>query len=77
VARAIELVRARVRPGDVVLVKGPDTQRLDRVSLGLLGQTVRCGLEVCSLKVVRCADCPVLAHADPVAHPPWGRRSRV
>ena len=43
----------------------------------LLGQTVRCGLEVCSLKVVRCADCPVLAHADPVAQPPWGRRSRV
>lgn len=77
VARAIELVRARVRPGDVVLVKGPDTQRLDRVSLGLLGQTVRCGLEVCSLKVVRCADCPVLAQADPVAQPPWGRRSRV
>jgi UDP-N-acetylmuramoyl-tripeptide--D-alanyl-D-alanine ligase len=47
-------------PGDVVLVKGRDTERLDRVALALQGRAVRCEIEFCNLKGVRCATCPML-----------------
>ena len=39
---AVEAVRADLGPGDVVLVKGRDTERLDRVGLALQGREVRC-----------------------------------
>jgi hypothetical protein len=56
---AVDAIRGRLRPGDVVLVKGRDTQRLDRVSLALLGREVRCPLAECDL--LDCGPCPKLA----------------
>jgi UDP-N-acetylmuramyl pentapeptide synthase len=44
VLRAVEALRGELQPGDVVLLKGRDTQRLDRIAHGLLGQSVRCGV---------------------------------
>ncbi|HEX6015342.1 MAG TPA: hypothetical protein VFY87_26795 [Geminicoccaceae bacterium] len=60
VRAAWEAVRADLRPGDVVLVKGRDTERLDRVALALQGRPVRCTIEFCDLRGVRCQTCPML-----------------
>jgi len=60
VLRAAEVVAGMVEAGDVVLVKGRDTQRLDRVSLALQGRAVGCRVVSCSLRTVRCAGCAML-----------------
>jgi UDP-N-acetylmuramyl pentapeptide synthase len=57
---AAATIAADMRPGDVVLVKGRDSQRLDRVALLLQGRTVRCELVECNLRLVRCERCPML-----------------
>lgn len=57
---AWEAVQSDLRPGDVVLVKGRDNERLDRVGLALQGRTVRCTIEFCDLRGFRCAGCPML-----------------
>jgi UDP-N-acetylmuramoyl-tripeptide--D-alanyl-D-alanine ligase len=57
---AVELLRHDLGPGDVVLIKGRDTQRLDRVALALAGRSVRCRIPVCRLKHTRCYQCPML-----------------
>jgi UDP-N-acetylmuramyl pentapeptide synthase len=57
---AAEVVRAELGPGDVVLIKGRDTQRLDRIGLALAGRRVRCTLEFCDLSEFRCDRCPLL-----------------
>ena len=54
------IVLADLGKGDVVLVKGRDTQKLDRVSLALAGRRVRCALSFCDLRMTRCASCPML-----------------
>jgi UDP-N-acetylmuramoyl-tripeptide--D-alanyl-D-alanine ligase len=59
VLKAIEALRQDFGPGDVVLVKGRDTQRLERVALALMGHTVRCDIGFCVAKV-RCEKCPML-----------------
>jgi len=59
VCKAIEAVRENLGPGDIVLVKGRDTQRLERVSLALSGRTVRCDISFCQANV-RCEACPML-----------------
>ena len=59
VCRAIEAVRENLGPGDVVLVKGRDNQRLERVSLALTGRTVRCDINFCKA-TLRCEECPML-----------------
>jgi hypothetical protein len=46
--------------GDVVLIKGRDTQRLDRVALALMGRAVRCDIAFCNAMPMRCASCPML-----------------
>ena len=58
---AWEAVQVDLGPGDVVLVKGRNTQRLDRVGLALQGRAVRCEIEYCDLRGVRCETCPMLA----------------
>jgi UDP-N-acetylmuramyl pentapeptide synthase len=58
--KAIELLRKDLRPGDVVLIKGRDTQRLDRVTLALIGKKVCCDIDFCDTRAVRCSTCPVL-----------------
>lgn len=60
VARTSELLGAMLEPGDVVLLKGRDTQKLDRIYLALTGQQVGCDLVTCDAKL-RCARCPMLA----------------
>ncbi len=47
-------------PADVVLVKGRDTQRLDRVALALQGRTIRCDIDFCNIGSTRCETCPML-----------------
>jgi UDP-N-acetylmuramoyl-tripeptide--D-alanyl-D-alanine ligase len=59
VGKAIDAVREKLGPGDVVLVKGRDNQRLERVSLALMGRVVRCDIKVCNAPV-RCENCPML-----------------
>lgn len=59
-ARAIEILRAKLEAGDVLLVKGRDTQRLDRISLALSGVSVGCSKTTCD-DVVRCQNCPEIA----------------
>jgi UDP-N-acetylmuramoyl-tripeptide--D-alanyl-D-alanine ligase len=57
---AARLLAERLRPGDVVLVKGRDTQRLERVSLALQGRSVRCSIPTCRA-LSRCEGCAMLA----------------
>ncbi|MGH7792190.1 MAG: glutamate ligase domain-containing protein [Thermodesulfobacteriota bacterium] len=59
VSAAIKLLGEELRPGDVVLIKGRGTQRLDRVVLALMGRTVRCDIGFCKAEV-RCERCPML-----------------
>jgi len=59
VLKVVEDLRKDLGPGDVVLVKGRDNQRLERISLALRGRTVRCELSFCDLKL-RCDVCPML-----------------
>jgi hypothetical protein len=47
-------------PGDVVLGKGRGTERLDQVSLALQGRDVRCEIEFCDIKGMRCESCAIL-----------------
>jgi UDP-N-acetylmuramyl pentapeptide synthase len=58
VLEALEGLRD-IGPGDVVLVKGRDTQRLARISLALQGRAVRCDIPRCHAPV-DCDDCPML-----------------
>ncbi len=55
--KAAELVRERLQPGDVLLVKGRDPQRLMRLSLALSGRAVRCALVECTLPLPGCHVC--------------------
>ncbi|MBI4525206.1 MAG: UDP-N-acetylmuramoyl-tripeptide--D-alanyl-D-alanine ligase [Deltaproteobacteria bacterium] len=58
--KAIEALESDLGPGDVVLIKGRDTQRLERLALMLMGRNVRCELKHCGAKVERCDQCPML-----------------
>lgn len=64
---AIEALQNDLGPGDVVLIKGRDTQHLARVALGLMGRQVGCELTACDVKI-RCDYCPMLEKG-------WGTRS--
>ena len=61
---------AMIEPGDVLLVKGRDTERLARVVLILQGRTVRCDIRECHLRTVGCDDCGMLERG-------WGKRRVV
>jgi UDP-N-acetylmuramoyl-tripeptide--D-alanyl-D-alanine ligase len=76
--RAVEIVRAELQPGDVVLVKGRHRERLDRISLALTGRTVGCKLHWCDLNTQSCGTCPMLergwykpGQAGAESLPPW------
>jgi len=60
VLKAIEVIQEDLLPGDVVLIKGRDTQRLDRIALALIGRTVRCDISFCNAMPIRCHHCPML-----------------
>ena len=57
-AEAARMLDEELDDGDVVLVKGRDTQKLDRVSLRLQGMAVGCELAYCDVSW-RCASCPM------------------
>lgn len=60
IGAALDAIIEDLGPGDVVLIKGSNRQRLERIALTLLGQPVRCALESCYAKVL-CENCPNLA----------------
>ncbi|HEX7009672.1 MAG TPA: Mur ligase family protein [Phycisphaeraceae bacterium] len=60
VMEAVDRLRGGIGDGDVVLIKGRGTQKLQRVGLVLAGQTVRCTLRACPLKLIECEDCRLL-----------------
>ncbi len=67
VARATLLVREALGPGDVVLIKGRDNERLDRVALALMGRTVSCDRDLCYFLKTRCEHCSLLGRPDAAA----------
>ncbi len=67
VLRAVESLRGNLGPGDVILIKGRDTQKLDRIACALEGRRVRCEITFCQLGQFRCHACPMLERG-------WGGR---
>lgn len=63
-AEAAAHLAPRLAAGDVVLVKGRETQRLTRVVLALAGRTVGCRVEACRMHLTFCDRCPLLAAGD-------------
>jgi UDP-N-acetylmuramyl pentapeptide synthase len=57
---AVEVLRAELRPGDAVLIKGRGPQRLRRIVLHLQGRRVGCKTLQCRVKVSSCEVCPLL-----------------
>jgi len=57
---AIDALRQDLGLGDVILIKGRDTQRLDRITLSLTGRTINCNVTFCNTKAARCGHCPML-----------------
>ena len=70
IGAATALLQRTLEPGDVVLVKGRDTERLHRISLGLMGRNVGCNVSFCQMKLVDCDSCSHLETG-------WGERKRV
>jgi len=56
----MDLVREALQPGDLVLVKGDNTQRLRRIVLELQRKKVSCHVRHCNVKVRSCDECPLL-----------------
>ena len=60
VLKVIEVLQGDLGPGEVVLIKGRDTERLDRIALALTGRTVCCDINFCNAMPTRCDHCPML-----------------
>ena len=60
VLEAAAILRRELKPGDAVLIKGRDTQRLERVMLELTDHHVKCDIGFCDTRVVSCEECPML-----------------
>ncbi len=56
---AAAALRDELGPGDVVLVKGRGTQKLERTVLALQGRNVVCDIPVCNYRIA-CAECVML-----------------
>jgi len=55
-----DALREILLPGDLVLIKGRDTQRLERIALGLQGRKISCGRAYCHVHALSCDECPLL-----------------
>ncbi len=53
---AVRILEGLLGPGDVVLLKGRDTQKLERIALTLMGGDVKCRIRMCRLSI-RCDAC--------------------
>jgi len=60
VLEATDRLREIVREGDLVLIKGRDTQRLERITCALEGRTVHCDISFCPTRITSCEECPML-----------------
>ena len=60
VLNAVKVLQDDIGPGDVVLIKGRNSQRLDRITLELTGRTVRCDISFCDTSMTSCERCPML-----------------
>lgn len=60
VLKAAEYLHNELKAGDTILIKGRDTQRLERVALVLTGRKVRCDIGFCDAHIVTCEACPML-----------------
>ncbi|MEO7195178.1 MAG: hypothetical protein ABIZ05_10195, partial [Pseudonocardiaceae bacterium] len=58
--RLVRRILAGTADASAVLVKGARFTHMERVSLGLRGRTIGCGLANCRL-YINCAGCPQLA----------------
>lgn len=58
---ALEHIREVVRPSDLILVKGRNSQKLDRIVAGLRGATVRCAIRYCNRPTSECLKCPIVS----------------
>ena len=54
-----EVPISALREGDVVLIKGRASEKLDRIALSLMGRRVACAIEFCDAEL-RCSECPML-----------------
>ena len=57
---AIARLRAELGDGDLLLIKGRSSQRLERVTEALAGIEVSCRLPSCGLDLMPCERCPLL-----------------
>lgn len=60
IAAAAEYLSRELRPGDVALIKGRRSQKLERIALALEGRPVRCRLIACQIQAIHCDYCPEL-----------------
>jgi UDP-N-acetylmuramyl pentapeptide synthase len=58
---AIEPLMGVAGAGDVILIKGRGSQRLERIALALQGWTVGCAVQKCGISGLPCSRCPHLA----------------
>jgi UDP-N-acetylmuramyl pentapeptide synthase len=58
IAAAVEYLSRELRPGDVALIKGRRSQKLERIALALEGRPVRCRLIACQIQAIHCDYCP-------------------
>ena len=65
VSDAGHYLKSRLRPGDVVFIKGRKSERLARLALALEGREVRCDVEGCRLHFQNCDDCALLEKCSP------------
>lgn len=71
VLEATRQLRDHMREGDLVLIKGRDTQRLERIACAIEGRQVRCDIGFCPTRLTSCSRCPMLTRG-------WhGRRAGI
>jgi UDP-N-acetylmuramoyl-tripeptide--D-alanyl-D-alanine ligase len=60
VQEAAALLAPELRAGDVALLKGRSTDRIERIALLLQGRSVACELKLCRAQAADCTSCPML-----------------
>lgn len=57
---AYRVLRQELSAGDVLLIKGRRSQRLDRITLALQGHSVQCRVQSCKSSIKVCGRCPMV-----------------